>query len=73
MGMQFQLPDLGHDNSDFFPFFSITNLFYKFKNSKTTKAKNRKFGQMISLYMKLCTCIVGGATLRGLGQMRQKL
>ena len=41
--------------------------------SKTTKARNSKFGQMISLYMNLCTCKFGGATSRGMGHMDPKL
>ena len=43
------------------------------KNSKTTKAGNLKFGDMISLYMKFCAFIFEDATSCGLGQMRQKL
>ena len=41
--------------------------------SKTTKARYLKFGQIISLYMNLCTCNFGGATSRGLGHMHPKL
>ena len=44
-----------------------------YKNSEVTKARNLKFGQIISLYMKLCTCILGGAMSCGLGQTCQKL
>ena len=44
-----------------------------YNNSKTTKARNLKFGQMISVYMKLCTCNFGGVTSRGLGHMHPKL
>ena len=43
------------------------------KNSETTKARSLIFGDMISLYIKLCICIFGGATSRGLGQMHLKL
>ena len=43
------------------------------KNSETTKARNLKFGQMISLYMKLCICNFEGTTSRGLGLMHPKL
>ena len=46
---------------------------YGDKNSKITKARNLKFGQMISLNMKLCTCNFGGATSCGLGQLHPKL
>ena len=42
------------------------------KTPQTQKARNLKFGQMISLYMKLCACNFGGATSRGLGQMLPK-
>ena len=31
------------------------------KNFETTKARNWKFGDMISLYMKMCTCSFGVA------------
>ena len=41
--------------------------------AKTTKARNLKFGQIISLYMNLSTCNFGGATSRGLGHMQPKL
>ena len=41
--------------------------------SKSTKARNLKFGQIINLYMSLCTCNFGGATLRGLGHMPPNL
>ena len=49
------------------------NFFRRCKDSETTTARKFKFGDMISLYMKLCTCIFGGATSSGLGQMHQKL
>ena len=42
------------------------------KNSETTKARNLKFGQMISLYMNLRPSNFGGTTSRGLEQMRPK-
>ena len=35
------------------------------KNSETTKAMYLKFGDMISLRMKLCTCSFGVATSHG--------
>ena len=38
-----------------------------------TKARNLKFGQMISLHMNLCPSNFGGATSRGLGHMHPKL
>ena len=41
--------------------------------SKTTKARNLKFGQIISLYMNLRPSNFGGATSRGLGHMHPKL
>ena len=79
--MPFQLPNINYDDSDTFFFLSFfINLFiylskspYGNKNSKTTKAANLKFGQMISLYMNLRPCNFGGATLRGLGHMHPKL
>ena len=40
---------------------------------KTTKARNLKFGQIISLCMNLRRCNFGGATSRGLGHMHPKL
>ena len=43
------------------------------KNSKITKARNLKFGQMIGLFMDVCTCNFGGATSRGLDHMHPKL
>ena len=43
------------------------------KNSKIAKARNFKFRDMISLYMKLCTCVFKGATTRGLGQTHKNL
>ena len=39
-----------------------------YNNSETTKARNLKFRDMLSLDMKLSTCILGGARLRGLGK-----
>ena len=42
------------------------------KYSKTTKARNLKFGQTISLYMNLRLSNFGGATSRGLGHMHPK-
>ena len=50
-------------------FIYLSKLHYGDKNSKTRKARNLKFGDMISLYMKLCACNFGGATSRALGQM----
>ena len=46
---------------------------YGDKYSKTTKARNLKFGQMISLCMNLCPCNFGGAMSRGLSQIHPKL
>ena len=46
---------------------------YGEKYSETTKARNLKFGQMISLYMNLRLSNFGGATSHGLGQMHPKL
>ena len=40
---------------------------------KTTKARNLKFGQIISLYINLRPCNFGVATSRGLGHMHPKL
>ena len=77
--MSFQLSKINHDDSDSFFFFIylFINLFSKshggHKNSETTKARNLKFGQMIGIYMDLCTCNFGGATSRGLGHMHPKL
>ena len=74
--LQFQLPDLNYDNSHtffLFLFLSVKNFFIRPRNSKTTKARKLKFGDMISPYMKLYTCIFGGATSRGLRQTHQKL
>ena len=47
-------------------FLSIKNFFIRHKNSKTTKPRNSKFGNTVSPYAKLCTCIFGGATSLGL-------
>ena len=82
--MLFQLSKINHDDSDTFFSLSIYLLIYLFiylfskshgghKNSETTKARNLKLGQMIGLYMDLCTCNFGGATSRGLGDMHPKL
>ena len=46
---------------------------YGDKYSETTKTRNLKFGQMISLNMKLRTRNFGGATSRCLGHMNPKL
>ena len=46
---------------------------YGDKYSKTTKVSDLKFGQMISLYMKLCASNFGDAASRGFKQMRCKL
>ena len=75
--MQFQLQNLNYNNSEtffslflffFFFFHSIKNYFIRHKNSKTIIARNLKLGDMVSLYMKLRTCIFGGATSRSLVQ-----
>ena len=46
---------------------------YGDKYSKTTKARNLKFGQKIGLYMNLRHCDFGGAKSHGLEQMHPKL
>ena len=66
--MQFQLPKINYDDSDLFFFcfyllIYLSKLHFGDKNFQTTKATNLKFGQMISLNMKLCTCNFGGVTL----------
>ena len=73
--MSFQPSKVNHYNSDIFIY-----LFIYFSKShggdnysKTTKARNLKFGQIISLYINLCPCNFGGATSRGLGHMHPKL
>ena len=79
--MQFQLPKSNYDDSDTFFLYSFLSFFiylskflYACKNSKTTKAINLKFGDIISLYMKLCTCIFGGAIHHlGWGRRTQNL
>ena len=50
--------------SCFFSFYK--KLFSTCKSSKITKARNLKYGDMVSLYIKLRTCIFGGARWRGL-------
>ena len=37
-----------------------------YKNFESTKARNLKFGDMIRLYMKLCTCVFGAVRSHGL-------
>ena len=78
--MQFQLPKINYDDYDTFIFYLRIYLFMYLskllsgdKNFDTTKARNLNFGQMISIYMKLCTCNFRGATSRGLGHMHPKL
>ena len=44
-----------------------------YKKSETTKARNLKFGDIISLYMKLCSGIFGSAKSHGLGKTVQNL
>ena len=46
---------------------------YDDKYSKTTKARDLKFEQIISQYMNLRPCNFGGAMSRGLGHMHPKL
>ena len=74
--MPFQLSKINHDESD--TFFSLFIYLFVYllskshggdKYSKTTKARNLKFGQIISLYMNLRPSNFGGATSRGLGHM----
>ena len=77
--MPFQLSKINHD--DFDTFFSL--FIYLFINlskshggdnySKTTKARNFNFGQIISLYMNLLPSNFGDTTSRGLGHMHPKL
>ena len=64
-----------YDDSDTFFFFLslLRKSHYGDKYSKTTKARNLKFGQMISLYMNLRPCNFGGATSRAFGHMHPKL
>ena len=74
--MPFQLSKLNHDDSD--PFFCLFIYLLSKSHgadnySKTTKAGNLKYGQIISLYINLCTCNFGGATSRGLEHMDPKL
>ena len=54
-------------------FMYLSKSHYGNTNSETTKARNLKFEQLISLYMNLRHCNFGGATSRGLGQMHPKL
>ena len=56
-----------------FFFICLSKILSGDKDSETTKAGNLNIEQMISLFMKLCTCNFGGATSRGLGQMHPKL
>ena len=68
-----------HDDSDTFFFFIYLFIYLLSKSHcldksfETTKARNLKFGQMISLYKKLRTSNFEFATSRGLGQMHQNL
>ena len=77
--MPFQLSKINHDDSNTFfsLFFSLfiylSKLHYGNKNSKTTKARNLKFGEKIGLYMDFRHCNFGGATSCGLGHMHPKL
>ena len=74
--MPFQLSKINYDDSDTFflsLFIYLSKSRYGDKDSKTTKARNLKFGQMLSLYMNLCPFNFGGAMSRGLGQMHPKL
>ena len=75
--MPFQLSKINHDDSDtcffLYSFIYLSKSHHGNKNSKTTKARNLKFGQIIGLYMDLCHCNFGGATSRGLGHMHPKL
>ena len=54
-------------------FIYLSKSHYGNKNSETTKARNLKFGQMISLYMNLRPSNFGVATSRGLEHMHPKL
>ena len=80
--MPFQLSKINHDDSDtfFFIYLFMYLFIYLFSKSrgggnysKTTKARNLKFGQVINLYMNLCICNFGGAMSRGLGHMPPNL
>ena len=73
--MHFQLSKINHDDSDtFFLFIYLLSKSHGGDNySKTTKARNLKFGQIISLYKNLRPCNFGGTTSRGLGHMHPKL
>ena len=57
----------------FFLLYVLSKSHYGDKYSKTTEARNLKFGQIISRYMNLRHCNFGGATLRALGHMHPKL
>ena len=69
------LKKINYDDSDMFFFFIyiLSKSHYGNKNSETTKVRNLKFGQMISLYMNLHPSNFGGALSCGLGQMHPKL
>ena len=84
--MPFQLSKINHDDYDPFFFSLFSDLFifvylfiyfskphYGNKTSETTKVRNLKFGQIISLYMNLRPSDFGGATSRGFGHMHPKL
>ena len=57
----------------FFFFIYLSKSHHGNKNSETTKARNLKFGQMISLYMNLRASNFGGAMSRGLEHMHPNL
>ena len=56
-----------------FFFYLLSKSRYGDKYSKTTKARNLKFGHMISIYINLHPSNFGDATSRDLGQMHPKL
>ena len=54
-------------------FIYLSKSHYGNKHSETTKARNLKFGQIISLHMNLRHCNFGGAASRGMGHMHPML
>ena len=51
-----------------FLFFFLLQTFFMYKTFEITTARNLKFGDIISLYIKLCSSIFGGTKLCGLGK-----
>ena len=54
-------------------FIYLSKSHYGNKHSETTKARNLKFGQIISLHMNLRHYNFGGATSHGMGHLHPKL